>query len=183
MPPVPSLVGPPTAGNGQVTFAADEPAIVEEITGHVEGVTSGGRFVSGLSYQTACPQTPCVANLPLGPHDLRITSLSDPTHVGMGSIIVGPQPTDYRYALGHNIYPEVVGGALALSAGICGLFVGPVFIAVGNTGNNGPNFTPYGYGALIGGLALTALGAILIANGRGTTQDGTGLQWTPSGPP
>jgi len=187
-PAVPEQVMPPMAASapaepnmGVVAIATDEPSIVEEITGHMEGVTSGGRVVSGLTYKTVCRQTPCATDLAFGGHDLRMTSLTDPNHNGTGSITVGPQPIDYRYALGHNLDAHM-GGIGAISLGFTAMVIGPVFIGIGNAGGSGPNFTPYGYASLLGGIALTVLGGLLLSAGRGTMQDGTGVQWTPSAP-
>jgi hypothetical protein len=41
------------------------------------------------------------------------------------------------------------------------------------------NLIPAGIGTLVVGAGLTALGLYLWSKERGTTQAGTGMQWTP----
>jgi hypothetical protein len=189
MPPLPAAA-PQEAGKGQATIDADEPALVEEVTGHAEGITPDGWPVSELTYRTVCPATPCAANLELGDHDLRFTSLADPSHgSGTGSITVGPQPTNYRYALGHNVDPTL-GWIAPFILGTGAVVAGITFTAIGQTTTlddhantiPGPNVRPAGLVTMGVGVALTTLALYLWSHDRGATQPGTGVQWTPAAP-
>ena len=175
--------GPPPAGEGQVAIdtASGEPSAVEEITGHVETMTPHGNFLDGLTFRTVCQQTPCLATLPLGNHDLRITSLRDPTHGGTGSVNVTEQPTDYRYALGHALVPSHV-GFIPLGLGVGAMIVGVSAIAQGSMDPSPSSIaTPLGVGALVVGAVASAIGAYLLTSEHGEVQQGTGIQW-PSAP-
>jgi hypothetical protein len=188
---IPAMEAPrPEAGKAQVAIAADEPARVEEVTGHFEGVGAEGDAVEGLTYRTLCPVTPCIANVELGPRDIRLTSLVDPEHAGTGTILVGEQPTAYRYALGHNTSPAVgrqLGGIFALTYGGLGVIGGSILLGVGQTtdtdvyGNTTPgtNFRPWGAATLVLSSALIVYGVHLLRDTGGQVQDGTGVQWTP----
>jgi hypothetical protein len=184
VPPIALLRAPP--GKTQVLFNADSPSLVEEVTGHYEGYTTGGHGVDGLTFATVCPSTPCAANFEAGNHPLRFTSLADPNASGDAAITVGAQPTAFNYNLGHNV-PAKMGwiapATLALTAGIVGI----TFTAIGQPDAGdplgaGPNFRPIGEGLLIGTAALTVLAIYLGMDSGGSTQNGTGTQWT-LGPP
>ncbi len=175
---------PASAGEGQVAIdtASGEPSAVEEITGHVETMTPHGNFLDGVSFRNVCAQTPCVATLPLGQHDLRITSLRDPTYGGTGSVTVTEQPTDYRYELGHALVPSH-SGFIPIGLGVGAMIVGAATIAQGSLSPDPSSMTtPLGVGALVVGAVVTAIGAYLVTSERGEVQQGTGIQWTPSAP-
>jgi hypothetical protein len=188
---MPAMEAPqPEAGKGQVAIAADEPSLVEEVTGHFEGVGADGFPVDGLTYRTVCPVTPCIANVELGSRDVRLTSLADPEHSGTGTIVVGDQPSAYRYALGHNTGPAVgrqFGGAYALTFGGLGVIGGAILIGIGQpheldvNGNpsTGPNLRPWGMATAVVSTALIAYGWHLLRGSEGHAQEGTGVQWTP----
>ena len=183
---VPELasLGPPPPGKGQITINADKPSLVEQVTGHYEGVARGHR-ITGLTFATVCPSTPCVANVDLGEHPLRLTSLADANDNGDATISVGPQPSAFNYNLGHNVAADVRWVA-PISLAIPALITGLVFAALGQPGGStvdpAPNFRPLGFGLLIGGGALTALAIWMGQQNNGSTQNGTGVQW-PLGPP
>jgi hypothetical protein len=167
---------PAPAGMGQVAIATstDEPALVEEVTGHMEGIASDGTFVSGLTYQTVCSSTPCLATLPVGEHAVRLTSLQDPNHSGSGSLEISPQAMNYRYALGHqeDHAGALVGGILLLSLSPVALVPGLLVLNNSSTGEK------IGGGALlVTSAALAIVGTIVLHHATFISQEGTGVEW------
>jgi hypothetical protein len=202
-PTVPERVLPTDAkppGPGQVAIMtvdeANEPAIVEEPTGTVEGVTADGNPVTGVVFSTVCAATPCLASLPPGDHVLRFTSLADPHDGGTATITVGSQPTAFRYEMGHNTDASPYRGIAALTLGTSAITMGLVLVGIGKhtdlpsnsiamegPGCEGPfpstNYTTAGAITAIVGVALSALGVYWLDTRTGTSQDGSGVQWTP----
>jgi len=187
--------GEPPAGMGQVTIGivGDEPSIVEAVTGHFEGVTSSADVASGLVYETVCKQTPCVANLSIGDHDLRITSIQDDSHTGSATITIGPQPSVYRYALGRSVNhtSRVIWGAQGLAWGVLGFGASTIGL-VAQYKNLCANCAPVGpanpvavVSLVVGMIAsggLAAVGAYLVGKPMLDLQEGTGVQWVPAAP-
>jgi hypothetical protein len=188
VPPVPVQAEPPPPGKGRVVIAivGDEPSIVERVAGHMEGVTTTADIVSGNVYETVCSQTPCVADLGLGTHDLRITSITDLTHTGVGTITAGPKPSVYRYALGRNVDHSVrfIWGMQGLIWG--GVVLGGCTVGLGLESSQKGGADSGAVGAFVAGLVvgagLAALGTYLLAQPVGEKQEGTGVQWVPGGP-
>ena len=74
-----------------------------------------------------------------------------------------------------------------ITIGPSALLTGIVFTAIGNAGGDepgdmGPNFRPAGIAMLIGGALLTAIGIYLATSNPGSTQNGTGTQWSIGAP-
>jgi hypothetical protein len=193
---------PPLPGQGQVTIAtvddADEPALVEEVTGHYEGTASDGSAVDGLTFGMVCAATPCQVNLPVGDHLLRFTSLVDPQNGGAATITAGAQPSAYRYALGRTTGPTYVGATIAaFTVGTAATTLGFLMVGLGKQTDvpnscfamEGPNcagpfpttnYTTAGAITAVAGLALTALGVYWVSKHfAGSVQPGAGVQWTP----
>jgi hypothetical protein len=178
---------PAEANKAAVSLVADEPSLVEEITGHYEGIDSQGFGIDGSTYATLCPATPCVVNLGFGDHQLRITSLVDPHDAGTDTLTVPPHPIDYRMNLGHSTDPRFA-WILPLTLGGMSLSAGIVFTALGDVkgfDNKGmetsTNVRPVGIGMMIGGAALTAFALWLWHHESGTQQPASALVWTPGG--
>jgi hypothetical protein len=171
--PASAAVVPPAPGKGQVS--------VDENIGTTTVTDADGNVYDSAVYKPVCSATPCVTNLDFGSHDLKLTSNVDANHSGMGTITVGAQPIDYRYALGHNdLMPHFTSG-LFTAVGGATLTMGGLF-AYGFTqkpGGLAPS-SSWGTAGLISmviGLAVTALGVHLLSD-AGVAQAGTGAQWT-----
>jgi hypothetical protein len=184
--PVPAEPPPPGKGRVVIGIVGDEPSLVQTLTGRMYGVTSRADVVSGDVYTTVCSTTPCVADLDLGTHDVTITSTTNPTHTGAGTITAGPQPSVYRYALGRD-EPHVgrlIGGINAVVWG--GIVIGGCAIGLGVEGNRNGGVDPGVVAALVTGLVvgggLAVLGTYLLAQPAGEQQSGTGVQWVPGAP-
>ena len=185
-PQAPAPLPPPVAvGDGQVAIdtVGSSPAVVEEITGHYEGMTAGGYGVDGLTYRTVCRATPCVASLEPGDHDLRFTSLVDAHDGGTATITAAAQPTAFRYAMGHSTDPSV-GWILPFTLGDMATITGLTLLAIGHADGITPqgmptssNVTPAGEVTLAVGVGLTAFALYLWSKERGSVQAGTGYQW------
>jgi hypothetical protein len=66
-----------------------------------------------------------VTNLDFGAHDLTFTSNLDTLHSGPGTLSVGAQPVDYRFALGRNDpTPHFASGLTTTLAGAALMFGG-----------------------------------------------------------
>ena len=184
MPPLQPLA--PEPNHGQVSIDADEPSRVDLVTGTTESeyTDADGNIVPYTAdvYRSLCAATPCVTSLRFGPRQLRITSNLDPTHSGTGTVAVGAQPTDYRFALGHNHSPPIGPGVGVMLGGVVALFAGSFTAAFTSTPSalSTANYAEIGVGCA-GAVALTVgLWMILRSALGGTVQDGTGVQWTPA---
>jgi hypothetical protein len=181
---MPALSAPaPEPGQGQVAIDADEPSTVERYTGDTTYIDTDGNMQTAAVYAPVCSATPCVTTLAFGDNALRLTSNLDPNHSGIGTVSVAEQPTDYRFALGHNdISPHFVSGLFTVVGGatvaMSGLF------AYAFTQKQSEGLAPqgaWGVGGLVAlgvGTAITALGAYLLGD-PGHAQAGTAVQWTP----
>ena len=183
--PLMPSIGAPPAGKGQIIINADKPAIVDEITGHYEGQTVRGHDLEGQTFTTVCQRTPCLVNMDLGEHPLRMRSLADDHDNATTSVTIGPQLTAFNMNLGHEVDPKTTWLA-PVAIGALALFGGIAFTALGEQGGNatdpGTNFRPAGIGMMIGGGLLTALGLWWAHSSAGSFQNGMGVQWTPAAP-
>jgi hypothetical protein len=183
-PVIAEVAAVPTApGKGQATLDADEPSTVMEDIGSTPFTDDDGNTLMSPIYKTVCAATPCVTNLDFGAHDLQFTSNVDALHSGTGTLTVGEQPIDYRFALGHNDpSPHFATGLTTTIAGAALMFGG--MFAYGITQQPG-GFAPsssWGTAGIVSfavGIAALAVGVHLLAD-PGTMQNGTGTQWTPA---
>jgi hypothetical protein len=190
LPNAPAPLGPPAQGMGQVTIdTVFEPAHVEEITGRTEIALAQGE-VEGITLRDVCLTTPCSANLLYGPRQLRFTSLQDPQRSGMGVIVVGAQPSIYRYALGHRSESSGarLAGVLLLAGGLILPLTGVPMYAVGmqtDPQTKQPRSTGVadaGIGLMATGGAMLVTSIVLLSISRPEVQNGTGIQWIPAAP-
>ncbi len=180
MPPAP----PPVPGAGQVALEVqDGPAEVSEIVGSYQLVTVsryGTSVTPGEIGQGLC-RTPCTATLAFGSHDLRFRSLVDPDRTSTASVVVGPQPTGYRHALG---LANSRGGVrlaswVLVSLGIGALVTGATFGAIAESGFDG-----WPLGMTIGGAIGFGAGIGLLIAFPPEFQPGSGVQFAlPAGAP
>lgn len=160
---------PATPGQGQVVIdVAQGPAQVEAVTAQA---VWNGSYVHGSSTETVpvCV-TPCVANLPYGPHKVRFKLLSDPDYMGDEMITVGSQRSIVRYNAGQNYtrFGALLAGAtLVTLGGVTGL-VG--LVQAGTTSQSGS--------ALIVTGAIATLVGMILWRHTIVQQQGAVEQWT-----
>jgi hypothetical protein len=188
LPHAPAPLGPPAQGMGQVTIdTVFEPAHVEEITGRTEIALTHGE-IEGVTLRDVCLTTPCSANLLFGPRQLRFTSLQDPQRSGIGTLVVGAQPSAYRFALGHRTEsagPRLA-GVLTLVGGLVLPLTGVPLYAIGSATDahthmaTSPAIADTGIGLIATGGALLVTSIVLLTISRPEVQQGTGIQWIPA---
>jgi hypothetical protein len=191
-PPEPERVVPasyapaPPAPQGTSPLILDtpaEPATVEEVTGHYEGTDSRGHSMEGSTYRNVCASTPCAANLELGQHVLRFTSLVDPLNGGTGVVLAGPRPSAYRYAMGHGDPGKAMVGLVTTSLGVAAASAGFAFFLSGTMTDSithqqsSPGEASAGTGLMVGGGVLAVAGAVMAFLWGPRVQNGTGVQW------
>jgi hypothetical protein len=154
LPTVPVDV-PASPGQGQVVFD------VEQGSAQVEAITAqqvwSGTYVHGSATETVpiCV-TPCVANMPFGPHKMRFRLLHDSHFNGDEMITVGSQRSIVRYNPGRNHVRVggLVGGlTLVTLGGVTGI-VGLAMSATESGRSTGSEL-------LISGVTATLVGMIL----------------------
>jgi hypothetical protein len=181
--PASSAVVPTSPGKGQVTLDADEPSTIVDTIGTTPFVDSDGSTFMAPIDKPVCSATPCVTNLDFGPHQLTFTSNVDGNHYGTGTVQIGQQPVDYRFALGHSDPAPHFASGLALAiAGPTAMFSGMLEYGVTQRSGGFAPTSSWGTAGIISfaiGIAATALGVYLLAD-PGTAQNGTGVQWTPA---
>lgn len=186
---------PPPEGFGQVTLdTVGGPAHVEVVTAEISGFTYGrvgayGMTGSSFGMMTApvCT-TPCVANLPLGPHELVFESRVDPERVSRAEVQFTRRPSVFRYDVGlrqANVGSRLL-GILTLSFGLSALMTGPLLVGLSDIGSSpshpdaGSGMATAGWAVTGVGGALTLVGALVMALMRPVQQDGSGVQWNPT---
>lgn len=182
MPPAP----PPVPGAGQVALEVqDGPAEVSEVVGSYQVVTVsryGMSVTPGEISNTLCT-TPCVANLANGRHDLRFRSLVDPERTSTATLVVSPQPTGYRHALGLE-RPRSgarLGGWLLTITGAMLLPLGIVGASINTSTTSGADNTGFGPGSIaltVSGVVGLAAGIALLLAYPPEFQRGSGVQFT-----
>jgi hypothetical protein len=184
LPDVPLPAPPASPNDGQVLLdTVNDPARVEEVTGHVEGADSRGRLLAGEVYRPVCSSTPCAANLSLGTHELRFSSLTDPAAGGVASVDAGPIPTAYRYAMGRRDGRATFVGLGSLALGVGAALSGIALDADGSMTSptsgqpQSAELQSAGTAMIIGGVALAAVGVILLIAAGPEAQEGQGTQW------
>jgi hypothetical protein len=182
----PSYAPAPAPPQGTSQIILDTPgqaATVEEITGRYEGSDSRGHSVEGATYRTVCASTPCAANLELGQHALRFTSLVDPLNGGTGVVLAGSQPSAYRYAMGRNEPGNALMGLLIASLGGAACSGGITLYFAGSSTNlitrqqSSPSEATAGIGLIVGGGVVAVAGAVMAFLWGPRLQNGAGVQW------
>lgn len=182
MPPAP----PPVPGAGQVALEVqDGPAEASEVVGSYQIVNisrHGTSVTPGEISNTLCT-TPCVANLANGRHNLRFRSLIDPERTSTATLIVSPQPTGYRHALGIE-RPHTgarLGGLLLTISGALLLPIGILGASTNTSTTSGVDNTGFGPGSItltVSGVVSLAAGIALLLAFPPEYQRGSGVQFT-----
>lgn len=162
----------PAEGEGRIVLdTVGEPARV--------GLTRSGYFRGALCI------TPCALNLPLGPHELTFVSRADPRRASTGVVAVGARPSVYQHALGerndHTTARSVA--VIAWSLSLLGLLTGGLLWGLFEAASDGEErgVATAGRTMVYGGAALAGVGAVFTILGRPVVQEGSGVQWVPSG--
>jgi len=183
---------PPAAPQRVVPQVELEPEGPGEGEGRVVIDTEGvpARVVNlraGLFSRALCI-TPCAVNLPLGPHELSLQSRADPRRMSTGVVSVGTRPSVYQHALGHHddnaVFRTIAvsSWSLSLLSLLTGGLLWGLFEAT-STDDSSSGVVDAGRTMVYGGGILAVVGAVFTVLGRPVVQEGTGVQWVPSGRP
>lgn len=196
LPEPPELPTEPVAeGFGRLILDANgEKARVVEVAGAT--VQNQGYTFNLIAQRAVCASTPCVVDVPRGPHRLVFTSQAEADRGGVAEIDVGGRTKVVRHAMGERIEHAGLktGSSLALTFGLIGAIVGGSVLvagAVDSGTNNGTadasrrssGLTSVG-GAVLGiSAGVMALGVTLGILGRTEVREGSTTEWTlePSG--
>jgi len=190
LPQPPELPTEPTPeGGGRLVLDANgEKARVVEVAGAT--VQSHGYSFNLVAQRAVCASTPCVVDVPRGPHRLVFVSPSDPNRGSSVEVDVGGRPKVVRHAMGERIEHNGLkaGSSVAYTLGMLGALTGGSVLFVGalrngSDPNAGSGLVGAG-GAVLGVSAgVIALGITLGILGRTEVREGTTTEWTtdPSG--
>jgi hypothetical protein len=165
---------PTTEGSGLATviIGANVPARVERIT---HG-TAGRR---GLVLQELlCVETPCTVTLPYGDHELYFSPRGGSSRAGSVVVSVKNATEVVNHRLGEvsDTHGQALGG-FVLVLGLTALVAGGVLTVRENRGHStGAPAAP----VLLGGLAGTIGGIVIISASPGTVQESATTQWSPA---
>jgi len=169
-----SIKGAPGPDRGRIILdVVDGPSRVELLHSGKAHASVGGTTAS-VQYghsRTICV-TPCVADLPHGPHKLKFTLSANERRQGEAFVNIDAKESAYRYALGmkkNNAWKGWVGWPTA----VFGVALGVSGIGTGIKKEK----TGYIVGGALIGAGLTALGAWLISDSASVVQPGSGVQW------
>jgi hypothetical protein len=178
----------PEGGGRLVLDANGEKARVVEVAGTT--VESRGYSFNLVAQRAVCASTPCVVDVPRGPHRLVFVSPSDPNRGSSVEVDVGGRPKVVRHAMGERIEHNGLkaGSSVAYTLGMIGAIAGGSVLLVGalrngSDANAGSGLIGAG-GAVLGVSAgVIALGITLGILGRTEVREGTTTEWTtdPSG--
>jgi hypothetical protein len=175
-------------GAGRVVLdASGEKARVVEIAGAT--VESRGYQFQLVAQRAICASTPCVVDVPRGPHRFVFVSHSDPTHMSDTEIDVGSRTKVVRHALGERIEHGALkaGSGAALTLGTLGAITGGSILLVGAIVSSSPSTSDpnkgsglVGAGGAVLGISagVLALGITLGILGRTEVRQGSTTEWT-----
>lgn len=162
---------PPQPNTGQVILdTVDGPADVSEVLSSSFAYSTTGHSALGVQTARVCT-TPCVANLPYGDHELRFTLRGAPDRTSTTFITATTTPTNHRYAVG--TYRQHTNGTLGgMMMATVGGTLGLVGVMVGAGTDNGA-----ATGAGVAGLAVAAIGLLIMHKSRTELQSGSLTSW------
>jgi hypothetical protein len=177
--PAVALDGSPAGGLARVVLdAADGPALVETISGGAAAARLGTTTLGGsLTVSSRLCTTPCVVDLPPGPHELRYTLLDDPDRTSTAFVNVDGRPSVYRHAVGrqeNNAWKGYVGWPL-LSVGVL-LSLGGLQVAADPDSELDSGDFAVGMGFAVG---VAVVGGWLVWGATVVEQPGAGVPWHP----
>ncbi len=176
----------PEGGGRLVLDANGEKARVVEVAGAT--VESHGYSYNLFAQRAICASTPCVVDVPRGPHRLVFLSPSDPKRGSEVEIDVGSRTKVVRHAMGERIDHDVLkaGSGISLTVGMVGALVGGPLLLIGALRNGSSTSEPNaGAGAVSAGGAVLGISAGVIALGitlgilgRSEVRKGSTTEWT-----
>jgi hypothetical protein len=184
----------PQSGTGRVVIdIVDGPAVVEEVISRTVVTTQGNTKTAqynGPPIKRKLCVSPCVLDLPLGPHVLSFTTSGSNAKTDKTTLIFAEAPMIYRRALGHKerkpIWFGGIGaigvGAGFLTAGLIGFTSkdsvsgagGPLTAAQLSVGAN--------IGFMVGGAVLMGVGGLLMKQNQPIQQQGAETFWASTAP-
>jgi hypothetical protein len=178
---------PPGGASRVIIDTPGEKAQVTEVLDVSQGIASSGghtAYATVVTSKRLCV-TPCVVDLARGSHSLVFASTTDETRLSADQIEVGGAPKVVKHAIGSQKEWPVTRslGVTSVGLGITGLVLGGIFYGIGSSNNSGSGLTDVGTYSLIGGGALTALGAVLLFVSRPEVQPGATTEWNLGAPP
>lgn len=175
---------PPPPGSGRVVLDANgERARVFEITGPPPGDPSE----STVGVRPVCT-TPCVVDLPYGPHPLVFQSVANGERQSEAAVDVGARAKVLRHSLGERSDgggARTAGAALVV-LGVIAATTGAILWAAGGAGSSDPGSLTSSGSTLAsagqtlagGGAGAALLGIPLLLIDRPVERQGTTTEWT-----
>jgi len=182
-PEVPSEPVPEGAGR-LVLDANGEQARVVEVAGTT--VQSRGYTFNLIAQRPVCASTPCVVDIPRGPHRLVFLSKTDENRGSDVELDVGARPKVVRHAMGERIEHNGLkgGSSAALTLGVLGAITGGSVMFGGALASGSSTSPGAGDGVVtVGGAVLgisagvLALGITLGILGRTEVRKGSTTEW------
>jgi hypothetical protein len=140
--------------------------------------------------EVLCVETPCVAIVPHGNHELFFRGVADRDRQSSAHVTLNSHTEVLNHTLGREADRArfstgvvfVVLGGVAVVAGEMMTF-GSVLDGIGHIGD--PSYRSDDHqgatAAIVGGLGAAAVGCIFIGTSSMTEQPGSSMQWTPRG--
>ncbi|MBS2016925.1 MAG: hypothetical protein JST00_28825 [Deltaproteobacteria bacterium] len=125
--------------------------------------------------------TPCVVDLPYGPHPLLFHSTTDPSRESETEVDIGPRPKVLRHSLGERREggPAHTTGTAMIVLGAIAATTGIILWSAAAAGPDEGRGAMAGVGQAIsiGGAAAALLGIPLVLSDRPTERPGTTTEW------
>jgi hypothetical protein len=193
----------PPSGVGRVVIdVTDGPAVIEEVVSQtvVNTQQSSGTFTKTAQYngppikRRLCV-SPCVLDLPVGPHVLSFTTTGNNAKTDKTTIIFSEVPMVYRRSLGTKEkkpawFAGIGGagvGATLFTIGLVGLFVGNNALGEESANNVGAGAGPLtladvsiggSLGLMFAGAVVGGAGGFLMKKNQPISQQGSETFWT-----
>ncbi len=163
-------IAAPPPGTGRVLLEANgEAAHVVEVSATDDPAVVGVRPVC---------TTPCVVDLPYGPHPLVFRSKQDPDRESETEVEIGPRPKIVRHALGerHDGGAAYTLGVVMLVLGSVAATTGGILWSAGAAGRSDA-LTPSAQSLTVAGGTTALLGLPLLLASRPTERPGATTEW------
>lgn len=161
----------PAPGTGRVLLEANgEPADV--------AVVSATDDPAVVAVTPLCT-TPCVVDLPYGPHPLLFHSTTDPARESEAEVDVGPRPKVLRHSLGERREggPAHTTGTALVVLGALAATTGLILWSAASADDRRGAMDATGQGMTIGGATTALLGLPLLLSDRPTERPGATTEW------
>jgi len=126
--------------------------------------------------------TPCVIELPYGPHPLLFHSTTDPARESEAEVEVGPRAKVLRHAMGERREPGTANtaGTAMIVLGAIAATTGVILLSAAAAGPDDGRvaIAPLGQAFTIAGAASALLGIPLLLSDRPTERPGATTEWS-----